>query len=162
MPLRPTRLYWCLEQGPSAAGKKVLWEHSHPECLTSKMRRNWGVLSFGALLFPHARFLAVARASATRGGCWSDQSSGFESAAIGASLDLSLQPHGSMFLCCNKKTQPTPLLRLGSRDIRCIHACLDGNMYVSHLCAQRDCLSLECSLSVLELLQPSQAPGHNY
>lgn len=65
------------------------------------------MLNFGALLFHLTHFLAVGRASATCGGCWSGQSSAFGSAAIGASLDLSLQAHGSMFLCCYKKKPKT-------------------------------------------------------
>jgi len=42
----------------------------------------------------------------------------------------------------------------------CVHAYLDGNMYVSQLCVQRDCLSMERSLLSLGLAQPSQAAGH--
>lgn len=55
------------------------------------------MLSFGALLFTCTHFLAVGRASPTRGGC-----SGFGSTAIRASLDLSFQALGNVFLCCNK------------------------------------------------------------
>lgn len=60
------------------------------------------------------------------------------------------------------KIQPTALLQLASRVIMCMHECLDRNMYVSHLCIQMDCVSLECSQSVLGLMQSSQEPGHNY
>lgn len=113
------------------------------------------MLSFGALLFPFTCFLAVKRASPTCGGC-----SGFGSTAIRASLDLSFQALGNIFLCCNKNTSQQLCFGMAAEtSCACMHALMET--CVSHLCVQRDHLSLEGSLSVLGLMQPSQAPGHN-